>query len=149
MASLNEYQSLSAAPSVSNEQWKKHALKKLSSGSLMIICTTRKFSRFYKVNGELENCSFPIARRLLREGYLEEIGTHITGTIYQLGEFAKDQVSLAKISQSKMGARPIFEDEDLEEDDTSDFAYDEADEALAEEIVESDSEDGDRNPMAA
>jgi|GEM_PF-1893925 len=144
MAPLNEYQTLGAAPSVSNEQWKKLALKKMTSGYLLIINKERKFSRFYKGNGDLENCSFPIAKRLLKEGYLEEVGPHITGTLYQLSEALRDQLALSKISQTQMGAIHVIEDDDDLESEVDDMEYN-VDEELTEEPIDGDGEDGDLN----
>ena len=134
MASLKEYQSLSAPPSVSSEQWQKYALKKMSSGYLLIISGTSNRARFYKGNGALEVCSFKIAQRLLRQGYLEEVGPHITGTIFQLSENHTAHVGLTQITQSKMGAVQVIEDDDFE-DDVETVAY-ELEDALSDEALD-------------
>ena len=144
MAPLNEYQTLGAAPSVSNEQWKKLALKKMTSGYLLIINTSRKFSRFYKGNGDLENCSFPIAKRLLKEGCLEEVGPHVTGTLYQLSETLRDQLALSKITQTQMGAVQVMDDDEELESDVDEMEYD-LDEELNDVSIDENNEDRDLN----
>ncbi len=147
MASLKEYQSLSAPPSVSTEQWKKHALKKMSSGFLLIISDTRNLARFYKGNGALENCSYRTAMRLLRQGYLEEVGMHITGTLYQLSEFHRDRLALASITQSQMGAVLLVEEDDYdEESDTIGYDFDDG---LSDESLSSDEANSDQNQIVA
>ncbi len=145
MASLKEYQSMNAPPSVSNEQWKKYALKKMTSGYLLIISNTRSIARFYKGNGALENCSYRMAKRLLQLGFLEEVGTHLTGTMYQLSDAQRDQEALTKLRQSQMGVLQILDEEADDEDD--DMGFD-MDIALSEETTETEGEDSDVNPAA-
>ncbi len=143
MASLKEYQSMSAPPSVSNEQWKKYALKKMSSGYFLIISGTRNFARFYKGHGALENCSYRTAKKLLQLGYLEEVGEHVMGTIYQLSATHRDQEALLQVSQSKMGVVQTFDDE--EDAETDDLGY-ELDTTLSDDSEDVDEDSGDVNP---
>ena len=135
---------MSAPPSVSNEQWKKYALKKMSSGYLLIISGTRNIARFYKGNGALENCTYRTAKKLLQLGYLEEVGEHVTGTMYQLSAAHRDQEALLQISQSKMGVVQTFDDEE-EDEETDDLGY-ELDATLSDESEEVDEEGSDTNP---
>ncbi len=140
MASLLEYQTISAPPSVSSEQWKKYAVSKMSSGYLLIISGSRNIARFYNGNGTLENCSFRIAKKLLQLGYLEEVGSHVTGTMYQLSVHHTAQVGLAQITKSQMGTVQVIDDDDLEDDDNDASGY-EFEETLLDEVSLSDNED--------
>ena len=137
MSSLHGSQSQGAAPSVSSEQWRKYALSKMSSGYLLIISSTRNYARFYRGNGELENCSYRIARRLLLEGLLEEVGPHVKGTLYQLSESYRTHVGLAQIAESQMGVVQVIEEEDEE---GAAVGY-ELEDRLTDEAIESGSEE--------
>ena len=137
MKSISEYQSISAPPSVSNEQWKKHALKKMASGYLLIIGDTRNIANFYKGNGELESCSYRTAIRLLREEYLEEAGAHITGTIYTLSDKYKNETVLSKITRTQLGALKKISNTEPD-DEFEDMSDDLSDDIFSTEDVEDD-----------
>ena len=117
MSDSVNYQHVGAYPTVSSEKWKQHAIKKLSKGYLLIISNTRNYANFYRGHESFESCSFRIAKKLLREGLLEESDTHMLGTIYQLKEeFKYVPARKNQIFEEKVrAADPELEDmEDVE-----------------------------------
>ena len=146
MPSLNEYQALGAAASVSNEQWKKHALNKLSSGYMLLVSRNRSLARFFKNENELENCPFKIAKRLVNQGYVEEFGENERGILYALSDSKKEEVALAKVVdvKNKEKVRDDFQDDEEEEDDDTDLDLE--DDYLDESLnTEDEKEDGDED----
>ena len=145
MTSLTEYQTIAAYPTVSTDQWKKYAIKKMSAGYLLIISSTRNMAKFYKGEGVIEPCSYRTAKRLLRQGCIEPVGTHLTGTIYQLSESYKEEMALSMISKSQMGTVHVFEDDDEVENDDAGF---DIEEALTDEVLAADDEEADLDVVA-
>ncbi len=123
MGAPGDYQYQGAFPTVSKEQWVKHSIKKLSKGYMLIVSKTRNVANFYKGYGDFETCSFHTAKRLIREGYLEETGEHMLGTLYQLKAEYKEEVAAPKvekripqlIKRDSLFSKPDgFEDDDID-----------------------------------
>ena len=145
MSDSGNYQHIGAYPTVTAEKWKQHAINKLSKGYLLIISNTRNYANFYRGHESFESCSYRTARKLLREGLLEESGTHMLGTIYQL----KTEFKYAAIEKAPPFLRTMpytgVDTDDLEDtddiDDESDALADYMDTDLLLEDGEAETDD--------
>lgn len=123
MGAPGDYQYQGAFPTVSKEQWVKHSIKKLSRGYMLIVSKTRNVANFYKGYGDFETCSFHTAKRLIREGYLEETGEHMLGTLYQLKAEFKETGAAPKVEKripQLIKRDSLFSNPDRHEDDEID-----------------------------
>lgn len=139
MGSPGDYQYQGAFPSVSKEQWVKHAIKKLSKGYVLIISEERGVANFYKGTGDLEPCSLHTAHRLVRQGFVQPSGEHALGSLFEIKpEFREDPKM--KPAVSKPPVLKQFDEDDVVLEAEGDDA--ELDESLLSDIKIDDS-DGD------
>jgi hypothetical protein len=118
---------------------------------LLLISQTRNLARFYKSEYEIENCSYKIAKRLLQEGYVEEVGEHEKGLLYGLSDSKKDEVASFKIADKKNKdlKKVDFQDDEDEDDDDAEYDLEEdLGDDLEEESLKSDQEeDEEESPL--
>ncbi len=116
-----------AAPSVSTEKWLNYIYRKLQKGYYLIIGEQRKIANFYRGYGEMEACSYPVAKKLLDRGELEPVGKHFLGTMYRLKSEAQPVPPPASTSvedEEETDLALAEEAEELEEDLLEDLAED-------------------------
>lgn len=112
----------------SHERWAKHAIGKLSKGYNLIISKTRVSANFYMPGSGFATCPHKTAVKLVRAGYLQEIGEHDLGTIYALKpEYVNAADLKKKVSRSSKKDKPTLasskdpdQDDDLLDDDALD-----------------------------
>ena len=120
MGSPGDYQYQGAFPSVSKEQWVKHALKKLSKGYVLIISDERGVANFFRGAGDLEPCSMHTARRLVRQGFVQSSGKNDLGDLFEIKpEFREDPKNKPAVAKPPTITR--YDDDDLDDDNSDDL----------------------------
>lgn len=115
-----------ALSSDSKERWAKHAISKLTKGYKLIISKTRRSANFHKPGSGFETCPHKTAMKLVHAGYLNEIGEHDLGIIYELKpEYVAKPHGKKKSKKppKPVKAAPVAANEavtNLDEDDTLD-----------------------------
>lgn len=117
MSALGDYQYQGAFPSVSKEQWVKHAIKKLSKGYRLIISDERGVANFYRGAGELEPCSMFTAKRLVKQGYVQPCGQHDLGALYEIKPEYRETIKMKPPASTPPPARI---DDDLDDEEMAD-----------------------------
>ncbi len=140
----------------SHERWAKHAIAKLSKGYNLIFSKTRVSANFYKPGSGFATCPHKTAVKLVRAGYLKEIGEHDLGILYELnpeyvistgpkkksaGPAKKDKAApVTKDAVDELDDEllddDVLDEEDLDDEDLDDEALDDDDlddEALEDE----------------
>jgi hypothetical protein len=140
MGTPGDYQYQGAFPTVSRDQWIKHTIKKLSKGYMLIVSKTRNVANFYKGYGDFETCSYHTAKRLIQEGYLEECGEHMLGTLYQLKAEFKEENPAPRVAKERTA--PEKREPLLSKKESYAFDDEVENEALEEEETDTSLEDG-------
>ena len=139
MGSPGDYQYQGAFPSVSKEQWVKHAIKKLSKGYVLIISEERGVANFYKGTGDLEPCSLHTAHRLVKQGFVQPSGQHALGSLFEIKPEFREELKMKPVAPKPQVVKNFDDDDDLEADgDDADL-----DESLLSDIKIDDDTDAD------
>lgn len=129
-----------ALSSDSKERWAKHAITKLSKGYKLVISKTRISANFFKEGSGYETCPHKTAVKLVKNGFLDEVGENEQGVVYTLKEEFVEKSS-AKKKKAKPAKEKVEEpDEDLDILDTEDLDDEIADE-LDDEIDDDEIDD--------
>jgi len=116
------------SPTVSREKWEVHALRKLAKGYVLIVSKERKNANFHSPTKGYEMCAYQVARKLVKDGLVEQTREHHLGAVYELADEVREGL--------KKHRKPMPKDEDDEE-----LASEEDTEAILDEIPDLDDDE--------